>query len=99
MKINRKEVTIITRCPNCGHASRVQVNESDYIAWKYDDALVQDAFPYLSAEDREKLITGCCKNCWNALLGREDEDSYDGYGDKDYDAGVDPYMGCYTEVC
>lgn len=98
MKINKKEVTICTICPNCDRVNGVQVNESDYIAWQ-DGELTQIAFPYLSAEDREKLISGFCEDCWDALFGGEDEDSYDDYEDEDYDAGFDPYMGCYTGDC
>lgn len=91
MKINKKEVTIYTICPNCDRVNGVQVNESDYIAWQ-DGELTQIAFPYLGAEDREKLISGFCEDCWDALFCGEDE----GY---DLDAGFDPYMGCYTEDC
>lgn len=98
MRTNKKEVTIITTCPNCGCFNGVPVNESDYMVWQ-NGALIQDAFPYLNAEDREKLISGFCEDCWNALFGGEDEDSYDDYKDEDYDAGFDPYMGCYTEDC
>lgn len=98
MKTNKKEVTIFTICPNCDCVNKVQVNESDYIAWQ-DGELTQIAFPYLSAEDHEKLISGFCEDCWDALFGGEDEDSYDGYEDEDYDAGFDPYMGCYTGDC
>lgn len=98
MKINKKEVTICTICPNCDRVNGVQVNESDYIAWQ-DGELTQIAFPYLSAEDREKLISGFCEDCWDALFGGEDEEGYDDYEDEDYDAGFDPYMGCYTGDC
>ena len=41
MKINNKEVTIITRCPFCGRANEVAVNEVDYLDWQ-DGALVED---------------------------------------------------------
>ena len=57
MKINYKEVTIITRCPFCGRANEVAVNEADYLDWQ-DGALVQNTFPYLSADEREMLISG-----------------------------------------
>lgn len=62
-KINHREVEIITACPFCGQAHNVFVNEADCLEWD-DGALVQDAFPYLSAEDREMLISGCCPSCW-----------------------------------
>lgn len=67
-KINYCEYKIITTCPFCGHAHSVFVNEADYWDWQ-DGTLVQDAFPYLSADDRELLISGCCSQCWNKMFG------------------------------
>lgn len=74
MKINFKEVGIITRCPFCGHAHEVEVNEMDYWDWE-DGMCAQDAFPYLSADEREMLITGICPTCWERTFsGCEDEE-------------------------
>ena len=73
MKINNKEVTIITACPFCGHANEVEVNEEDYWDWQ-DGALVQDAFPYLSADEREMLISGICPKCWDNTFNTFDEE-------------------------
>lgn len=97
MKANNKEVTIITACPFCGHANEVAVNEEDYWDWQ-DGALVQDAFPYLSADEREMLISGICPTCWEKTFGG-DENDYDEPDDIDDDCGFDPYMGCYTDDC
>ena len=72
MKINHKEVTIITTCPFCGRANEVAVNEEDY--WDWDDgALVQNAFPYLSADEREMLISGICPKCWDKMFEEEED--------------------------
>lgn len=66
VKVNYKEVCVVTRCPFCGRGNEVEVNESDY--WDWDDGeLVQDAFPYLSADEREMLISGICPTCWNEM--------------------------------
>lgn len=69
MKVNRKEVTIVTACPICGHANEIAVNEEDYFDWSFDGALVQDAFPYLSADEREMLVSGICPTCWEKTFG------------------------------
>ena len=66
--MNYKEVCIITTCPFCGHANEVEVNENDYWDWQ-DGKLIQDAFPYLTADDREKLISGICPTCWDKTFG------------------------------
>lgn len=71
-RINYKEVTIITTCPMCRRANEIPVNESDYWDW-WDGALVQNAFPYLSADEREMLITGICPTCWEKTFGGDEK--------------------------
>lgn len=39
----------------------------DYLGWKH----AQDAFPYLSPEERELLISGLCPECWHKTFGEE----------------------------
>ena len=72
-KINYKEVTVVTACPFCGHANEVEVNEIDYLDWQ-DGMLVQDAFPYLSANEREKLVSGICPSCWDKMFPPEEDE-------------------------
>lgn len=77
MKINLEEVTIVTRCPFCGKAQFIAVNEADYWDWQ-DGELAQNAFPYLSADQREAIISGICPDCWESMFGgyndEEDEE-------------------------
>ena len=73
VKINYKEICVITRCPFCGHSNEVEVNEIDYLDWS-DGMLIQDAFPYLSANEREELKTGICGDCWDKMFGQEEDD-------------------------
>lgn len=71
-RINYKEVCVVTRCPFCGRGNEVEVNEADY--WDWDDGmLAQDAFPYLSADEREMLISGICPTCWDKMFGSDEE--------------------------
>ena len=72
-KINYKEVTVVTACPFCGHANEVEVNEIDYLDWQ-DGMLVQNAFPYLSANEREMLISGICPTCWEKMFPPEEDE-------------------------
>ena len=60
-------VTVEITCPFCGHINEIAVYEDDYLDWK-DGKLVQDAFFYLSAEDREMLISGICPSCWDSMF-------------------------------
>ena len=72
MKINYKEVCVFTTCPFCGHENEVEVNHMDYLDWQNGE-LAQDAFPYLSANEREMLISGCCPRCWSKMFWEEEE--------------------------
>ena len=67
-RINYKEVEVVTQCPVCYQMNKVQVNELDYLDWR-DGALAQDAFPYLSKQERETLISSLCPNCWEKVFG------------------------------
>ena len=67
MKINHKEVEVVTVCPICGGANYIAVNEMDYLDWQ-DGMLAQDAFPYLNADEREMLISGICPSCWSRMF-------------------------------
>lgn len=103
-----------TRCPMCGMYNLVLVNEEDLQRWQCGE-LAQNAFPYLSVEEREMLISGLCPDCWENLYPDPDEGDYfedveddyiedDDEGDYeeeiyDLDMGFDPYMGEYTFDC
>jgi len=96
---------VTTVCPFCGKAHDVLVNEIDYLDWQ-DGKLAQDAFPYLSADEREMLISGICPTCWDGMFegsaddDYEDEDEYTGdCDDFDIEMGFDPYEGCWTGDC
>lgn len=57
---------ITTRCPKCRKSSAVRVDSKGYEAWRGGE-LIQRALPGLSADDREKLMTGYDSKCWNAI--------------------------------
>ena len=94
-----KNFTVVTYCPFCGRPNEIEVNKADFLRWK-DGELAQVAFPYLSAEDREMLISGICPECWNGMFGDEDEDEdWDEDWGYNEDEGFDPYEGCWTGDC
>lgn len=73
VKINYKEICVVQYCPFCGKGQEVEVNEQDYWDWE-DGTLAQEAFPYLSADEREVLISGICHTCWDSMFGGGEED-------------------------
>jgi hypothetical protein len=60
-------VIIPTRCPKCRKSSAVKVDSKGYEAWRGGE-LIGRALPNLSAEDREKLMTGYDTKCWDTLF-------------------------------
>ena len=72
-KINYKEVCVVTQCPFCGRGNEVEVNEMDYLDWS-DGMLAQEAFPHLSATERESLISGLCPTCQKSIFGGSDDE-------------------------
>ena len=57
-----------TKCPRCGSTETVTVSEKNYQAWKTGGMLIQVAFPNLTNSQRERLITGFCDECWDAIF-------------------------------
>ena len=66
-----KRVDIL--CPVCGDLHSVQVDWRDLSAWSDFGVLAQDAFPYLSATEREQLISHLCPECQKNFFDSEDE--------------------------
>lgn len=51
----------------------IAVTEEQLAAWR-SGALIQDAMPQLSADEREFIISGLTRADWDSLWGEEDED-------------------------
>lgn len=60
------EVEIV--CPFCGAIHSVLVNEGDFNGFQ-NGFPAQDAFPYLTATEREELISGMCPDCQRKVFG------------------------------
>ena len=52
------------------------ITQEQLDAWK-SGVLIQDAFPQLSASDREFILTGMTDEEWDELFGDESEDEDD----------------------
>lgn len=60
------EIQMGQRCPVCRKWSSVTVDAPGMMKWKRG-ALIQDAFPDMTKEDREILLTGTHPECWKTL--------------------------------
>lgn len=80
--------TIRVQCPTCmvcGDASVMTVDRAGFAAWSRG-ALIQAAFPEMSAGEREQLKTGYHPACWDAMfdgIEDDDEDECPGHVDDD----------------
>ena len=64
----------IFSCVHCGHWEWLEVDIDRYQRWHAREILVQDAFPHLSAPQRELILSGTCPTCWDGMFGNEDEE-------------------------
>ena len=60
-------------CNSCQTQTEMMVNINDYAAWERDrqkpgGLLIQDAMPYLTANEREVLISGTCGECFDEMF-------------------------------
>lgn len=66
-------ITVRTQqCVWCGSTGLVLADEAGFDAWKAG-ALIQDAFPNLSAPLREQLKSGIHGECWDTMFPEEEE--------------------------
>lgn len=61
-----------TVCPCCMRMHIVKVAFDDFVAWK-NGKLIQKAMPYLEDYEREMLISGVCRRCWDDMFTAGDE--------------------------
>ena len=55
-------------CRHCQKDHKLMVNMEDVASWQAGE-YIQDAMPYLSAGERELLISGTCDDCWEKMFG------------------------------
>lgn len=46
---------------------QLRVEKQNYYAWREKTVLEQDAFPELSVEDRQLIISHTCVKCWSEM--------------------------------
>jgi len=61
-------------CSEEGHGYHVvEVSEAEYAKWKGGE-YIQNALVSVAVEDREVLLSGMCKEAWDAAFPEEDDD-------------------------
>ena len=63
-------------CPFCGATSTLHVDSKNWIDYREKKLYVQNAFPHLSAGEREIILTGICLQCQSHVFeGNHDNSS------------------------
>jgi hypothetical protein len=68
MNTFKNPMTLEVDCRFCGKTVNLVIEQEDFRKYRNNDGLVQDIFPYLSAGEREMLISGMCEDCWDKLF-------------------------------
>lgn len=55
-------------CKKCNESFEIKVSKSQIAKWQAG-ALIQDAMPHLSVDDREFVRIRVCTNCWEKMMG------------------------------
>ena len=75
---SERNTVLTVKCNMCGSVKAIYVREEDYDEFCSPDRRnIQDVFPYLSAEERELLLSHTCNECWNKMFSFEEEDEDD----------------------
>ena len=68
--VNRRDKIIKITCMECLETFNLRVDADDHFSWQHG-VLIQDAFPYLNAGERELLISGYCSDCFDSIFSEE----------------------------
>ena len=66
------KVPFAAMCPFCGNVTRFAVENFELEAYE-NGALAQNAFPNLSATEREVIVSGMCPSCQDNIFGGDEE--------------------------
>jgi hypothetical protein len=56
------------RCAMCGTSYIITYNREDMLDWLSGQGFIQDVMPYLTAAERELLISNTCGSCFDKLF-------------------------------
>lgn len=61
-------IELLFRCDVYKNDFKVTVEAKDYDSFLNNETSVQECFPYLSADERELMISGMCGTCFDNLM-------------------------------
>lgn len=63
---------VITVCPRCGDEKEFLFTKEEFARFQTGEH-VQNLFPAMSVDDRERLISGTCPTCWDIMFKDEED--------------------------
>jgi len=73
MPTTERETSLTLSCVMCGNPVTIWFDIADWNEW-CAGAYIHDVMPYLSAGEREMLISQTCDNCWKNLFSDLDNE-------------------------
>lgn len=64
-------MTIKEICPVCEKPATIEVDDEKFKLWQ-NGLVIQKAFPELTPDERELLITGIHSECWDKMFPGEE---------------------------
>ena len=66
-----EKTVVVVDCIQCAESQHITVGTADLGNWQNGE-LIQNAMPYLSADEREIMISGVCGTCFDNMFGGEE---------------------------
>ena len=70
--VSTKIVSHSVVCNNCRKEYNIMADRQDMEAWLSGDKYIQDALSYLSASERELLLTQTCNDCFEKMFDNDE---------------------------
>ena len=64
-------ITVNNTCFHCGETNTITADKTAYMRWYTGEFLIQEAFPNLSTDERELIMTGTHPECWNRMFAQD----------------------------
>jgi hypothetical protein len=65
----KRKITRVSGFTQIKHTIEMSIDWEDYAAWE-NGMLIQNAFPYLTPDEREFLMTGITAEEWNKVFAK-----------------------------
>lgn len=71
--VEERSFILDVKCWRCDVDYAVILNKEDLLEWTVGEGYIQDIFHYLTAGERELILSNTCGNCFDALYRAESE--------------------------